>query len=577
MKKNQKGFTLIEIIVSIVLIGIISTISVIVIKNINTKNELKKIEKAYKVFDNALEVYLSNHEEVYKNLNDNVEGAVITLEVLKNEGLVSNNIIDPTTKSKVDYKNNYYVLSNATLLEDKKDTEINCDGEVEIEVLKSWKELSDKVDTSSVIYICPRKDSTENKNDEKIKELEEKIKGLESALTLADLGNKNYVIFDVNPDKNKAVSFSDNETSEDLWQIVNRNGNEIKLLYSTNIITDNKKMFENYQIIKNDFTTKCSWNSACYYLGDKGNDISGTLSKISFENADMFLNSDNFYDKGYSSRRPSGLFFYNNSYYLGYSGDSGYFLKQLPTLKELYIKRKITNKYVKYNNDNEWTVFEMFDNTESYKVTNSKKNLLYSQINNNLKNYIKEKNYYYSYDCTNGITVNERPNINVTFTDVFGTINPIEDGLNNIENSHNNYYGKTFSTGVYECGNGVSSYYYGFTMLSNGTVVNDSIYTTKQGFNESAVISCVGTYTVASSGKVNTEKLPNVNEYGYTYPTTNYIPVITISGTLLTDINYYPSSYKEKYSTCTNNDLGTRDCPRLFKFSNGYYSNGSMN
>lgn len=114
-------------------------------------------------------------------------------------------------------------------------------------------------------------------------------------------------------------------------------------------------------------------------------------------------------------------------------------------------------------------------------------------------------------------------------------------------------------------------------MLSNGTVVNDSIYTDEQGFDESKGISWIGSYTVASSGKVNTEKLPNVNEYGYTYPTTNYIPVITISGTLLTDINYYPSSYKEKYSTCTNNDLGTRDCPRLFKFSNGYYSNGSTN
>ena len=115
--KNKKGFTIIEIIAVIAIIGIIGVSgTVLVIKG--RENSLnKKRNEAFKVFDNALDVYLSNHSDILTNLEDNVEGAVVTFEVLKNEGLVPDNVLDPETNKVVDYKNNYYVLSDAVMLE----------------------------------------------------------------------------------------------------------------------------------------------------------------------------------------------------------------------------------------------------------------------------------------------------------------------------------------------------------------------------------------------------------------------------------------------------------------------------
>ena len=127
--KNKKGYTLVEIIVVIAIIGIIGVSgTVLVIKG--RENSLnKKRNEAFKVFDNALDVYLSNHSEILTNLKDNAEGAVVTFEVLKNEGLVADNIIDPKTNTKVDYKNNYYVLSDAVMLKNEEEAEEDvCDG-----------------------------------------------------------------------------------------------------------------------------------------------------------------------------------------------------------------------------------------------------------------------------------------------------------------------------------------------------------------------------------------------------------------------------------------------------------------
>ncbi len=155
--KNTKGFTLIEIIVVISIISIIGVVGTVFIIKGKENSLAKKKEDAFKIFDNALDVYLSNHGEIVSNLQNDVEGSVITLEVLKNEGLVPDNIIDPETKKVVDYKNNYYVLSDAVMLENDTDIDKNgnelCNGRVGINVIKSWNDLSDKVDTSDIIYI----------------------------------------------------------------------------------------------------------------------------------------------------------------------------------------------------------------------------------------------------------------------------------------------------------------------------------------------------------------------------------------------------------------------------------------
>lgn len=148
---KKKGFTLIEIIMCISLISIISVCTtVIVIKN-NENKEQKALNNYKTLFDNALKVYLSNHKEITNNLNNNVKAAAVTLEVLKNDGLIVDDL-------DIDYKNNYYLLSNAKLLDNDAGNK-NCENDViAIEVFAKW-DLSG-IDGSKVIYVCPKNSSS---------------------------------------------------------------------------------------------------------------------------------------------------------------------------------------------------------------------------------------------------------------------------------------------------------------------------------------------------------------------------------------------------------------------------------
>lgn len=153
--KNKKGFTLIEIIVCIVLITLISTISIIIINN---KKQQSLLEKYSSKFENALQVYLSNHEEIAYNLENNAKAAAVTLEVLKNEGLIDKNI------KGLNYKKNYFLLSNAKLLNEESVDKTNCDNDVVgVEVFAKWDLEKDDIG-NKVIYICPQNNSSDNQN-----------------------------------------------------------------------------------------------------------------------------------------------------------------------------------------------------------------------------------------------------------------------------------------------------------------------------------------------------------------------------------------------------------------------------
>lgn len=150
---NKKGFTLIEIIVCIALITTISITTSIIVFNKN-KNEQTLLEKYSNSFKNALEVYLSDNNEITYNIKNNAKAAVVTLEVLKNEGLIEKNI------KGIDYKNNYFLLSNALLL-DEKNTNTDCENDViSVEVFAKW-DLEKNANGKKVIYVCPKNSSSE--------------------------------------------------------------------------------------------------------------------------------------------------------------------------------------------------------------------------------------------------------------------------------------------------------------------------------------------------------------------------------------------------------------------------------
>ena len=566
MRKNKKGYTLIEIIIAIALITVIATISIVSITNIKKSSEAKKLNNAFKVFDNALDVYLSNHSEIYENIQNNVEGAVITLEVLKNEGLVSDKIINPITNKLVDYKNNYYVLADAVVDEENQDEEKLCDGRVAISVLKSWDELSKNgLDENNVIYICPRSES--KTDDSKIKELEERIDRLQSAINLSDLGSKNWVIFDVNSDKSQLVSFSEDETIQDLWQVVGKSGDEIKLIYNTYADSDNSKTFAEFK----ENEEKISYNRDITIRSMNGK-RKGSIPaktdfyKITYTNAGYDLDGD--YDREYSGYE---LIKYQNEYYL-WSG-SGSAVQFVNPVNYLYKKLKNYDLYVDYHSNTGWTVQEMFK--ETYKTDGSKKQILYNAINNNLRDSIVQKSYFYQYDTSDDASLNSAPIYSKTYNDIFGTINPGTDGLNNSE-TMKVYLGKDFAVGYYSFSIKFKDYN-GIAGLRNGKVdVSDS--SKCNPYNE---IGCKDTYYYTNSGQKRDSYLYYINNeskkyLGYYIPTAPYIPVITIKGYLLSDsMESYPNSYKQKYPSCTDDKLGTKGCPRLFKLQNGYYSNGT--
>ena len=567
MRKNKKGYTLIEIIIAIALITVIATISIVSITNIKKSSEAKRLNNAFKVFDNALDVYLSNHSEIYKNIEDNVEGAVITLEVLKNEGLVSDKIINPITNKVVDYENNYYVLADAVVDEENQDEEKLCDGRVAISVLKSWDELSKNgLDKSNVIYICPKSES--QTDDSKIKELEEKIERLQSAINLSDLGSKNWVIFDVNSDKSQLVSFSDDETIQDLWQVVGKSGDEIKLIYNTYTDSNNNKNFAEFK--ENEEVTS---NSRKITIINQNGKSRGTIpantefSIITYTNAGYDLDGE--YDREYSAYR---LIKYANEYYL-WNERRGVAIIFTNPVNNLFKKLKNKDIYVRYGNNTGWTVQEMFK--ETYKTVGSKKQILYNAINNNLRDSIIQKSYFYQYDTSDDASLNSAPIYSKTYNDIFGTINPGTDGLNNSE-TMKVYLGKDFAVGYYSFSIKFEDYN-GIAGLRNGKVAISD--TSKcNPYNE---IGCEDTYYYTNSGKKRDSYLYYINNesknyLGYYIPTAPYIPVITIKGYLLSDsMESYPNSYKQKYPSCTNDKLGTKECPRLFKLQNGYYSNGT--
>ena len=232
MKKN--GFTLIELILSISLITIIGVSSFIVVINHNKNKEIKVLEKNNKMLENALSVYLDSHPEVTTNLDENAKAAIVTLEVLKEDGLIKDNL-------DVDYSNNYFLLSNAKLLESKEDqNNVDCDNDViSIEVFKKW-DLSEE-NGSKVMYVCPKSNSNSSVNfnvavdefDKRLKALEEK-NNMQKFYYTGESPN-NYVKFDV--ENNEDSSSIANWANTDLWRIVSYYGNDgssgnIRLIYT---------------------------------------------------------------------------------------------------------------------------------------------------------------------------------------------------------------------------------------------------------------------------------------------------------------------------------------------------------
>lgn len=556
---NKKGFTLIEIIVCIILIVVIGTGSVVGINYAKNSSTTTKQEKFYKQFDEALEVYLSEHPEIYKNLEENVEGAIVTLEVLKNEGLVKDNQKDPITKEPLDYKNNYYVLADAVLLEDPSGvTENTCDGQVSLEVIKRWEILSGSVDTSKVMYICPKSDEPDSGDTDETEELKKRIESLEKAISNLNLGTNNWVLFDVDTNNSKTAYFPSED--QDLWKIVSSNAYEMKLVYSNYVNSNNYdkeiKYVDNLpcNMQKCDIVQKRNNNNYTYY------DLGWDVSKIKY--IDTSKNTrEGIYIDAWNTVTTEGIIIeYENKLYATYrpnydKNKKKYTCNLLGEIDNLPYRSD--TKYGEDTfisiSDNGWTKKELLD--DKHNTTNSKKKDIYDAIKYN--NFIKSKDYYYEYgrgDSTSTITEVIKTK---KYNDKLGTLSILDD----LESLSDLLIGKSFYVGIFNF-----SYDFnpinGFATLSNGSLgatwVNQ--YGEFNGIVETDYLlgsESPSTYSCYALGK------------GQYIHTANYIPVVTISyNKILRNFDAYSVSYKNKFTECNQEKLGSKECPFLIKLDN---------
>lgn len=425
--KKTKGFTLIEIIVAIILLAVIGTSSVVGINYAKDKSKEKKIEKTYSQFDNALDVYLSNHPEVYENLENNVEGAVVTLEVLKNEGLVKDGVIDPITKEKIDYKNNYYVLSDAVLLENPTgSTEDVCNGQVGLNVLKSWKELSDEIETAEVIYICPKKNE-DSISEELINRIEalEKLTGNIKNIYKGENSN-NFVEFPVDNScsKNDKSCFPTNESN--LWRIYNYYGSSgdygnIKLVYDKPIVMNQE--YEN--LIKTEETS----NWYYWYICNNENNCD-SYSNLAFTNA---------YSTNCVTYNNKQVYIIDNEYYALHSANT--------KRSKIYLHKyneTVTNELDTFNCkppeglNYTYSDFSTFLNENEEYPENSLKRSIYDKIISN--SWIDKVPYYIYYSASGSYTNAKLDKTSAQYSKL-GLLNT-EEILSTLENGGTwlNYY-----------------------------------------------------------------------------------------------------------------------------------------
>lgn len=102
MKKNTRmGFTLVELLVTIILLGLIGAIVVYNMMNVSTNSKESDYEKFIAKVKSAAQTYSSIHPEAFKDLYVNKAYLYITMEDLINNSYIDEDLKNPYTEEKV--------------------------------------------------------------------------------------------------------------------------------------------------------------------------------------------------------------------------------------------------------------------------------------------------------------------------------------------------------------------------------------------------------------------------------------------------------------------------------------------
>lgn len=104
---NKRGFTLVELLATIVLLSIISVISYVSISSVIKKNKVNNCRNLIKSIEGASREYASDNRYNFTNRDDKV----ITAEDLFRGNYLKNEIMDPFTNEKVNSENVKIIIS----------------------------------------------------------------------------------------------------------------------------------------------------------------------------------------------------------------------------------------------------------------------------------------------------------------------------------------------------------------------------------------------------------------------------------------------------------------------------------
>lgn len=128
---NNKGFTLIEILVVIVIMSIIGVSSSIVFKNVDKETAQTDLVNKYIAIQRAASMYFDFEEGGIEQLT-NYEEVRINLSSLSEKNYISTDLTDPVTKSEI--PGYYYVKFKLSSAKDEVLTciinEVNLGGEI---------------------------------------------------------------------------------------------------------------------------------------------------------------------------------------------------------------------------------------------------------------------------------------------------------------------------------------------------------------------------------------------------------------------------------------------------------------
>lgn len=99
--KNKKGFTLIEIIVSISLLVLIGVAVGISLNKVFKNQEVKNYEEYVDKVKSAALLYANNRVDIINELNSNVSFKIILVKELIDNGYINKNIVNPQTKEAI--------------------------------------------------------------------------------------------------------------------------------------------------------------------------------------------------------------------------------------------------------------------------------------------------------------------------------------------------------------------------------------------------------------------------------------------------------------------------------------------